>query len=214
MCVRLILDGYLTRLSALQIDGEAKVATFQGGTWLCTHARQAKSRSHAGTDDCHPILRSHGLAFSSLGSISNQSLAGTISTATHGYGYSHGCISSAVRHLVLVLANGSVVRCSRTEDPDLFFASLCGLGSTGIIVEVGIQCEEDYRLEEETFGMEFENLLDAIVGPDGTTDTGIFGSAEHVRAYLYPQVMKTRVQRANRTKRVRTLPPVFPPVDF
>lgn len=138
-----------------------------------------------------------------MGSISNQSIAGMISTAAHGYGFNFACYSSMVTHLVLVLGDGTVARCSPTEDADLFRATLCGLGATGIIVEVGLQCEGDYRLEEETFGMEVDDYVKAIEGADGTPNSGIFASAEHVRTYYYPQVGKIRVQRANRTKRVR-----------
>ena len=44
----------------------------------------------------HATLQENGLALSNLGSISDQSIAGVISTATHGTGAEFGCLSSMV----------------------------------------------------------------------------------------------------------------------
>lgn len=44
------------------------------------------------------VLQKNGLALSNLGSISEQSIAGAISTATHGSGINFGNISSQVSY--------------------------------------------------------------------------------------------------------------------
>jgi L-gulonolactone oxidase len=49
------------------------------------------------------ILWEKGLALSNLGSISEQSIAGAVSTATHGSGVNFGNISSQVRHNLLYI---------------------------------------------------------------------------------------------------------------
>lgn len=44
----------------------------------------------------HKVLRENGFSLSNLGSISDQSIAGVMATATHGTGAHFGCLSSLV----------------------------------------------------------------------------------------------------------------------
>jgi len=74
-----------------------------------------------------------------VGSISEQTLAGMVTTATHGTGLTHKVLSTHVQALRLLLADGSSVRCSPIDHPDLFTATLCGLGSTGLILDIQYQ---------------------------------------------------------------------------
>ena len=122
-----------------------------------------------------------------------------ISTGTHGVGAKFGCFSSFVTELVLVLADGSVVACSQDRDPDLFSASLCGLGATGIIVRASIRCEPAFRLREQLFSMPARRLADAI-------DDGLLTSAEHVRVWFVAHIGMCKVSRLNRTLEVRPRP--------
>lgn len=45
----------------------------------------------------HKVLRENGLSLSNLGSISDQSVAGVMATATHGTGAHFKCLSSMVK---------------------------------------------------------------------------------------------------------------------
>jgi FAD/FMN-containing dehydrogenase len=55
------------------------------------------------------VLDVHGLALPNLGSISHQSMAGAISTGTHGTGMGKGCMATSVVELQLVTGTGDVV---------------------------------------------------------------------------------------------------------
>lgn len=67
-------------------------------------------------------------------------LGGAIASDVHGKNHhSFGCFSQAVRHLDLMLADGSVVRCSPGERAELFRATCGGMGLTGIILGACIQ---------------------------------------------------------------------------
>lgn len=131
---------------------------------------------------------------SNLGSISDQTLAGVITTATHGSGINYRVISDHVLALGLLLADGTLVHCSRTVNPDLFMASLCGLGSTGLLVSVTLQVEPAFYLKEvcETIGLDetIENLDD------------LANSGEHVRMWWFPQTDKVRISASDRTREV------------
>jgi L-gulonolactone oxidase len=91
-------------------------------------------------------LDRHGLAMENLGDIDVQSIAGAISTATHGTGARLGNISSQVAELKLVLANGSTLVCSEDREPDVFRAARVGLGSLGAIAEVTLRCVPAFTL--------------------------------------------------------------------
>jgi len=91
-------------------------------------------------------LETHGLAMENLGDIDVQSVAGAISTATHGTG-ARGCnISAQVAELTLVLADGSVLVCSHERDPEVFRAARVGLGALGTIAEVTLRCVPAFTL--------------------------------------------------------------------
>jgi L-gulonolactone oxidase len=81
-----------------------------------------------------------------LGDVDVQSIAGAISTATHGTGARLANISSQVRALTLVLADGSTLDCSAERDGELFRAARVGLGALGAIAEVTLQCVPAFTL--------------------------------------------------------------------
>ena len=145
--------GWSIRTDELQgvvhIDSDACMATMLAGTYLETITR---------------VLAQHDppLGLHNLGSISEQTIAGVISTATHGSGIHFPVLSAHVERLELVcpLQTGAqVVTCSRTERADLFNASLCGLGATGVIVSVTLSVEPAFRLEQITEDVPLHVLL-------------------------------------------------------
>src|ERR1700704_323832 len=92
-------------------------------------------------------LAEHGLAMENLGDIDVQSIAGAISTATHGTGARLRNIPSQVVALTLVLADGSTLECSAQSDPELFRAARVGLGALGVVAEVTLRCVPAFVLE-------------------------------------------------------------------
>jgi L-gulonolactone oxidase len=91
-------------------------------------------------------LAPHGLALENLGDVDVQSIAGAISTATHGTGARLGNISSQVRELKLVLADGSTLECSAGDEPEVFRAACVGLGALGVVSEVTLRCVPAFTL--------------------------------------------------------------------
>src|SRR3954451_12947355 len=73
------------------------------------------------------LLAQHGLAMENLGDIAVQSLAGAISTATHGTGLDYPNLSQQVHALRLVTASGEMLTVS-ADDGDLFRAARVAIG--------------------------------------------------------------------------------------
>lgn len=135
----------LDRLAGIEaIDPVARTVTVRAGTRL---------------RDLSAALDAHGLAMPILGSVAEQSIAGAISTGTHGSSVHHGNLASLVRGLRLVTADGALRVASRESDPDLFAAARVGLGALGILSELTLQVVPAFRLEERTRSLPVEEAI-------------------------------------------------------
>lgn len=141
-----------------------------------------------------------------VGSISDQTLAGIVTTATHGSGIDYGVMSTHVMALTLLLADGSRVNCSRSERNDLFIASICGLGATGIILSIQLEVEPAFRLKEVQESLPFEEVMEHL-------DELVY-SAEHTRFWWFPTKDIVRCSYSDRTSEARhfNYSPTFSPL--
>ncbi|WP_373467625.1 D-arabinono-1,4-lactone oxidase [Acinetobacter bereziniae] len=82
------------------------------------------------------------------GDIDQQSLAGAVSTGTHGTGLNLHCISAYVEAFELLTASGDILTCSRQDNPNIFEAGRVSLGSLGILTKITMQNKPRYKLKE------------------------------------------------------------------
>jgi FAD/FMN-containing dehydrogenase len=94
-----------------------------------------------------------------MGDIDRQSIAGAISTGTHGTGWGLGSISTQVVGLRLLTAGGEFVDCAPQLEPDLFKAGQVSLGALGIITQVTLRLEPAYRLQEMSWVIPTQDCL-------------------------------------------------------
>lgn len=177
-------NGWLVRTEGLsgliKCDPSKRTATFYAGTVL-HHVHSALAE------------QSPPMALPNIGSISDQTLGGLISTASHGSGVDYPVLSAHVKSLLIALPQpgAPVVRVSRDQDPDLFIASLCGLGATGFLLEVEMDIEPAFRLRETKEAVDVDEVIDNL--------DIIKRSAQHVRVWWYYNGKGMIVGRANRT---------------
>ena len=98
-----------------------------------------------------PYLHQHGYALHNLASLPHISVAGSITTATHGSGIKNGNLASAVTGLEIVIADGSVVHLSKASDPEKLNAAVVGLGALGVVTKVTLQIEPTYNMRQRVF---------------------------------------------------------------
>ncbi|MET1079413.1 MAG: FAD-binding oxidoreductase [Pseudomonas sp.] len=68
------------------------------------------------------------------------SVGGAVASDVHGKNHHlHGCFSEFVDELLLGMADGSLLTCSRDQHPELFYATCGGMGLTGLILEVSLR---------------------------------------------------------------------------
>lgn len=104
-------------------------------------------------------LKEHSLAIQNLGSISDQSIAGLISTGTHGSSQYHGLVAQQVVSLVVANSEGKLIECSSVKNEKLFRAALLSLGKIGIITQVTLRAVPRYTIKSKQEIIKFTTLL-------------------------------------------------------
>ncbi len=87
----------------------------------------------------------------------------TFCVNAHGWPVPYGPFGSTVRSLRLVLADGSLVNCSRTENADLFRLAMGGYGLVGVIVELDVEMAPNVLLAPTFVRMEAEKFAPAFI---------------------------------------------------
>lgn len=144
-------DGALIQLEGLRgvldADRESGLVRVGGGTVLA---------------DLNEELARLGLAMENLGDIDRQTIAGAISTGTHGTGARLRSISAQVEGIELVLGDGSVRHLGPTTDPELLRAARVGVGALGAISAVTLRCVPAFSLLRVDSPHPREEVLDGF----------------------------------------------------
>ena len=134
-----------------------------------------------------------GLAMENLGDIDRQTLAGAISTATHGTGAGLRNLSAQVEGLELVLADGSVRELAEETEPDLLRAARVGVGALGAISAVTLRCLPAFTLHRIDEPRPLEEVL--------TGFAELAAENDHFEFFVFPYTDKALTIRRNRTER-------------
>src|SRR5690606_36781887 len=105
-----------------------------------------------------PLLAEYGLALLNMGDIQKQSLAGAISTGTHGTGLTLGSFSSMVETWGFVNGMGEYIEHQRGDD-DLSEALHVSIGLLGILVKVTIKVIPLYSLHFTSERRQFKDEM-------------------------------------------------------
>ncbi|WP_129785988.1 D-arabinono-1,4-lactone oxidase [Promicromonospora panici] len=130
------------------------------------------------------VLAERGLAMQNLGDIDRQTIAGAVSTGTHGTGARFGGMASRVRALTVVGADGEVTRCSPTENHDLFEASRLGLGATGVLSTVTVEAVPAFDLHAVEDVQPVDRVLEEL---DHLVDR-----SDHFEFFWFPTARKVQ----------------------
>jgi FAD-linked oxidoreductase len=176
-----LTDGRLLKLDRmnrlLDVDRSSGLVRVQGG--ITIHALNAR-------------LAALGLALENLGDIDAQSIAGAISTATHGTGARLRNIPSQVAALTLALADGSTLHCSEQDDPELLRAARVGLGALGVVAEVTLRCVPAFRLRGLDSPAPLEETLERF--------EELALANDHFELYVFPHARTALTRTNNRTQ--------------
>ena len=131
----------------LSVDRDAMTVTALAGTRLA---------------DLNHRLEALGLSLHNMGDIAEQTLAGAISTGTHGTGGVAASLSAQVCALTLVTGTGEVVEATETVDPEMLSLARVGLGALGVLTTVTFRVEPLFVLEAHETPMGWDEALDGF----------------------------------------------------
>ncbi|KAH3688200.1 hypothetical protein WICPIJ_000842 [Wickerhamomyces pijperi] len=144
------------------------------------------------------FLKGKGFALQNLGSISDQSVAGIISTGTHGASPYHGLVSSQFVNLTIINGKGEIIELDSTTNQDLFRAALLSLGKIGVIVKATVRAVAAFNIKSTEEVINFETLLEQW--------ENIWVSSEYIRVWWYPYAKKCVLWRGTKTEEPLTAP--------
>ena len=124
------------------------------------------------------LLAPYGLAMANLGDIDRQSIAGAISTGTHGTGTRFGGISTQVVGATLVTGTGELLTVGDDENAELLPAVALGLGALGILIDVTLQCVPAFVLH----AVERPEPIDEVLAALGERAE----ASDHFEFYWFP----------------------------
>jgi L-gulono-1,4-lactone dehydrogenase len=162
-------------------------------------------RVRAGTRVRHlnALLEERGLALVNMGGYDAQSIAGVVSTSTHGSGLGFTPFPDAVRSLDLVVARGERVRVEPADGPTdpaafearhggsraleqddgAFAAAVCGMGCMGVIDSLVLKVRPKFWLRERRKVRAWEEVR-------GELAAGVLDRHEHYELFLNPYAGK------------------------
>lgn len=157
----------------IAVNEEKQEATLWAGTYLY---------------EIGPLLAQHGFALINMGDIQEQTIAGAVSTGTHGTGVTLGSLSSAVTRWAFVDGTGTYREHTRGVD-DLSEALHLSLGMLGVLVKVTIKVIPLYSLHYVSTRDTLENGL-SIFAED-------IRQNRHVEWFYFPSSETIQVKRMN-----------------
>jgi len=153
--------------------------------------------------DLGPALAERGLALENQGDVDAQTVAGAISTATHGTGGRFANISSQVTAVRLVTASGDLVQIGRAggdcraggDDAagDDLLAARVSLGALGAISAVTLRCVPEFTIHRVDRPLPLDDVLARL---DEHVD-----SNDHFELFVFPYTRTALTLTSQRTDR-------------
>jgi L-gulono-1,4-lactone dehydrogenase len=170
-------DGLLLDLSSmnrvLRVEGEE--VTVEAGITI---------------QELGPALAERGLALENQGDVDAQTVAGAISTATHGTGGRFANISSQVTAVRLVTGSGEVLELREGDD---LLAARVSLGALGAISAVTLRCVPAFTIHRVDRPLPLDDVLARL---DEHVD-----SNDHFELFVFPYTRTALTLTSQRTDR-------------
>jgi len=142
----------LAHFDSIEINAAARTVTVGAGMRYGTFA---------------PQLDKAGFAVHNLASLPHITVAGAVSTATHGSGVRNGNLATAVSGIEVITANGDVVHLSHTEHGDQFPGAVVALGALGVATRVTLDVVPRFDMTQVVYRNlsmdQLEHNLEAIM---------------------------------------------------
>jgi L-gulonolactone oxidase len=175
-----LTDGIMVRLDRLDrvlaVDRDAGLVKVEAGVVL---------------GELNLRLDELGLAFENLGDIDRQTLAGSISTGTHGTGERFPSVSAQIEAIDLVLADGSSLEISAAGDAGELAAARIGLGALGLIYAVTVRTVPAFTLHRVDWPRPLGDVLARL--------DELSRGSDHFEFFVFPHTETALCRESRRT---------------
>ena len=161
----------------LDVDGESGLVKVEGGIGLRA---------------LNEAIWGYGLALENLGDIDAQTVAGAVSTATHGTGARFRNFSALIEGMELVLPDGTLLEVSASERPELLPAVRVGLGALGVIATITFRTVPAFTIRRVDSPLPLDETLSRL---DELAD-----GSDHFEFYVFPHTEVALLRQSERTE--------------
>ena len=153
----LVLD--IRNFKKMKLNKEEKIINVQSGTtW----------------ESIQKLLDKEGLAVKAMQSINIFTVGGTLSVNAHGIAHDPGPVAPTVKSMRVMLADGSIVKTSPTENAELFKHVLGGYGLFGVILDVDLEVVPNEMYQWNTTYMDYTEFPEFYTkNVDGKEEVGL-----------------------------------------
>ncbi|MGH2956992.1 MAG: D-arabinono-1,4-lactone oxidase [Solirubrobacterales bacterium] len=160
----------------LDVDREAGLVKVEGGIGLRA---------------LNETIWGYGLALENLGDIDAQTVAGAVSTATHGTGSRFRNLSALIEGIELVLPDGTLLEVSASERLELLPAVRVGLGALGVIATITFRTVPAFVIRRVDSPLPLAETLERL---DDLAD-----GSDHFEFYVFPHTEVALLRQSERT---------------
>lgn len=155
----------------LGVDRDAMTVTALAGTPL--HVLNA-------------TLERLGLSLHNMGDIAEQTLAGAVSTGTHGTGGVAAGLAAQVVGLEMVTGAGEALRADAEQHPDVLAVARLGLGALGVLTTLTFAVEPLFVLEAHERPLGWDEALESF--------DDLVAAHHHVDLYWFPHTDRVQAK--------------------
>lgn len=136
----------------------------------------------------------YNLSVKIMQTYANFTVGGSLSVNVHGRYVGQGPIILSVKSFKIILADGTLLNASRTENQEIFYAAIGGYGGIGVITEVTLHLTENSKVEQQDSLMKLSEYKNFFVSKIRNQPHVVFHNAD-----IYPTDF-TRVRAVSYVK--------------
>ncbi|GDX28293.1 FAD-linked oxidoreductase [Actinomycetes bacterium] len=190
--VKVVGSGHSFTSIALTQGRLVSLENMTGIVGVDTDARRVTVKAGTTLADLNVLLDQHGLALANLGDITYQTVAGAVSTGTHGTGRHLTGLAGQITGMRIVNGLGEITDTDERQNSEILRLGRVGLGALGAITQVTLQAVPAFRLRAVETPMRVDQLLEEI---DMHVDTN-----DHFEFFWVPHTGWALTKRNNRTE--------------
>jgi FAD/FMN-containing dehydrogenase len=142
---RYSMGGQTAVPDGVQID----MRSYHGVISLDTAARVVVVKAGTSWRELQEAIDRAGLAVKIMQTYNTFTVGGALSVNAHGRYVGQGPLVRSVRQITMVLADGSIVTVSPTENADLFYGAIGGYGALGVVADVTLDLVPNVKVRRD-----------------------------------------------------------------